>query len=346
MSQHYDQLGNLDNLAVGLNAELGDPWHGHGAFANAVPLDAALRVLTVHADVTPLFVIDIDSPMGFRQLDNAHAVVDTDTGHVFQAGVSDGYRVYLYEDLMQLVSDLIEVGAGDVEIGCAMALGHKEQAMVQVRPPQGITVGGDRILPWIAAYSSLNSTWATGVKACRTRLVCDNTGRMVMGEDTPTFKVKHTKNASVRLGAAREALGIMWESIPAMAAEVERLQNTTLTDGQFRQTLAKLYPLTGPDGGSLAQRAVTIANGKRETVAGLWANDPRVGDYRGTAYGAIQAVNTAFTHNFTVRGTASGITRTDRQAINTVSGKVDQVDAMTIAAINAVFAEMGMASVA
>ena len=345
MSRFFDQLGNRDHLAVGLNAEFGDPWHGHGAFSGSVPMEDAMRVLAINAEIKPLFVVDFDAPMGFRQLDGLNGVFDADTGHCFQAGVSDGFVIHDYDDLLEWVAAIVDAGGDEVEIGCAMALGHKQQAMVQIRVPEGVTVGGDKILPWISAHSSLDSSWATGIKACRTRLVCDNTGRMIMGEKNPTFKIKHTRNSKLRIAEARQVLGVVFDSIPELVAEVDKLQNTALSDKQFAMVVDRLVPMKDDNGQPLEGRGKTIAETKRETFARMWVSDPRVRDFRGSVYGAVQAVNTAVTHEFTVRGAAKGITRTDRQAINTVSGRIDQVDAETIKAINEVFEGLGMATV-
>lgn len=356
MSRFFDQLSDQSHLVVGLNRELGDPWHGNGAFDDAVPLDAAIRVLTVNAAKRPLFtqsitgadeqgnlLVSTDPVMtAGKQL---YGVFDEDTGHCFQAGVGEGYTIHDYTELIEWLAALVDAGAGDVEIGCAMALGHKEQAMVQIRPPEGVVIGGDKILPWLAAHSSLDSSWATGIKACRTRLVCDNTGRMIMGEGNPVYKIKHTKNSKLRLAEAREVIGIMFESIDVMAEEIDRLQNTSLTDPQFQMVVDRTVPIKGDDGNPLEGRAKTIAESKRETLARLWVQDPRVAPFRGTVWGAVQAHNTAVTHEFTVRGASSGITRTDRQAINTVNGRIDQVDAETIKAINEVFDNLGLATV-
>ena len=356
MTRHWDQLSNLDNLAVGLNRELGDPWHGNGAFDGAVPLEAATRVLTVNAAKRPLFTqspagVDTDGNITFDTVPvlnggkQLYGVFDEDTGHCFQAGVGEGYVIHDYNELIEWLAALVDAGAGDVEIGCVMALGNKEQAMVQIRPPEGVVIGGDKILPWLAAHSSLDSSWATGIKACRTRLVCDNTGRMIMGENNPVYKIKHTKNSKLRIAEAREVIGVMFERIDDMAEEIDRFQNTSMTDAQFIMVVDRTTPIKDDQGNPLEGRSKTIAESKRDTLARMWTEDPRVAPYRHTVWGAIQAHNTAVTHEFTVRGAASGVTRTDRQAINTVSGRIDQVDAETIKAINDVFENLGMALV-
>lgn len=349
MGNYTDQIHNLTNSAFGLRDEHGDMWHGHDIFAGSVPVETALNVLRINAVKLPLTYQVPFGPDGdtvtmpvMKGDDPLYGIFDGDTGHCFNAGVTDSYQIHVYEELLDLLCALLDQGAHDVKIGGVAAWGHKQQAMIQVRPAEGVTVGGDKILPWLAAYSSLDSTLATGVKACRTRFQCWNTGRMILGEKNPTYKIKHTRNSQARIAQAREIVGIMFESIPAMVAEIDRFQNVTLTDAQFSRVVDKLFPLVDAAGQPLVKNSRTIAEGKRDTLAGMWKNDPRVRDYTGTVWGAIQTVNTAVTHEFTVRGAAKGITRTDRQAQNTVTGKIDTVDAETIRAINEVFAGMGV----
>lgn len=356
MTKHWDQLGNLDHLAVGLNATLGDPWHGNGAFDGAVPLDAAIRVLTINAAKLPLQRLVVT---GMNADGSPHeeaepvlsygkplyGIFDQDTGHCFQAGVSEGYVIHDYTELVDQVASILDAGAGDVEIGSVISLGMKEQAFVQIRPKEGVTVGGDQLLPFIAGYSSLDSSLATGFRACRTRVVCDNTQAMCLNEKQATYRIKHTKNSQLKVNEARAMLGVLFDGIPRMVAEVDRYQNTGMTDAAYRMLIERLFPLKDDKGIDLDGRSLTIATSKRETLARMWVTDKRVSPYRNTVWGAIQAVNTATTHEFTVRGAAKGFSRTDRQAGNLISGRTATLDTDTIAAINGVFETMGLATV-
>ena len=340
MSEFYNQLGNRDHLLVGMTAELGDPWHGHGAFAGSVPVDEVLRVLTVNAEVVPTYVIDIDEPMGFRET-GEFAVVDTDTKHFFQTGVTSTYKAPDYRELVDMLLLLMDAGKGEVEFGSVMALGHKQKAMVQVRPPEGVIVGGDHVLPWLAGASSLDSSWATTLKQCITRLECDNTAAMIMAERTATYKYKNTKNARFDLAKARDILGVFWKNINSMVAEIEGFQQRELTDRQFAMTIDKLYPMVNPDGSPLTKVTETKRDNRREALARMWVSDPRVSTFRGTVWGGIQAVSTATAHEFTVQET-SGMTRTDRRAERTIDGKVDEINQATIDAINQVFKSLAL----
>lgn len=364
MTKHWEQLSDLDHLAGGLVDDLGQMWHGFGQFSGSVPLDAVRRVLDLTVEKRPLYYLKSnDEPMLnddgeiviaptvtpaaiTKNGDPIYGIFDANSDHCFRVGASEGFLLHPYQELFDLTAEILDTNKDDVEIGCAMSLGHKEQMMVQVRLKEGVTVGGDKLLPWICCYSSVNSTWATGWKPCKTRLQCDNTGALIMREDTANYKIRHTKNSRVKLGEARLALGLMFDSIPKMIAEVDRFQNTALTDNQFRMTLDKLIPLTDKNGNKLEDgRGLTIATSKRATIDRMWRDDPRVSDYNGTVWGAVQAVNTATTHEFTIRGTNNGVTRSDRQVQATVTGSIDKVDQETINAINEVFSSLGMASV-
>ena len=360
MSKHFDQLDDLDHLAGGFVEELGQMWHGFGKFARAVPREAVERVLTVTAEKRPLFwmqeqqepVINADgdieiatfgSPQPVTRGDKPiFGIFDADTGHCFQSGVTDGYLIHPYLPLLEMTAEIVGESADTLEYGCAVALGNKEQMMVQIRMRQGVVVGGDKLLPWLACYSSLNSTWATGWKLCATRLQCDNTAAMVMGEKASAYQVKHTRHSALRVGEARRVIGLLEDTVPRMVAEVDRFQHTSLSDNQFRMVVDKLVPVTGKDGKPLEDgRGLTIALGKRATIHRMWTADPRVNGYRGSVWGAIQAVSTAATHEFSVRGAS----RYERQVQATVTGAIDTLNRQTVEAVNAVFDSLGMASV-
>ena len=76
-----------------------------------------------------------------------------------------------------------------------------------------------------------------------------------------------------------------------------------------------------------------MASNKQEILNKLWNNDLRVAPWKGTVWGAVQAVNTAAHHEFHVRGN-----RAERNMLNTVTGAFDKLDAGTLEIAMAVVA--------
>lgn len=331
---------------VGLTAELGNPWWGKGHFDGAVPIEEARKLLTVDvAEGTvrveledPLPVIELirnastiedarryadvllgmraDAPDGSR----FKAVVDRTEGYVFQVASSrwsnDGHQ---YETMLDHASALLDVSGGSMVIGSVIALDHRQKAMVQVRPTEGVTVGGDKLLPWLAMFSSLDSSWASGIKGCWTRAVCDNTSAMVVAERTARYARKHTKNTSFQLSECRRVLEVFHTSTELEVAEIERLMNTPVTVGQFGEVAELLLPLQG----DMTPTATTRRTNERQAVWMLYAADPRVAPFKDTAWGILQAWNTHSIHGITPK---NGKSRTERQAFNLIGGHQESAD--------------------
>lgn len=314
-------------------------WTTEGHFAGWVPVDKARELLTVKVQmIEPRVNVITDSGVTTADTSRFRAVVDADTGYVFQMA-SDGWAWHPYTEwLLDGIMTLLDASAGELQIGSVIALGHKEKAVVQVRPGQGVEVGGFRRLPWIAAFSSLDSSWATGFKPCVTDIVCDNTAEMAHRERTNKWSARHTKHSKLRISEAREKVEIFFKGFDDLAAEMERLMNVKVTDKHFSKVLDHLYPIEPNATAKLATRRQNI----KETIGGLYFHDNRCSPWAGTAFGVVQTVNTFHHH---VAPTWKGNDKVDRQAANLVTGETGNVDAKTIAAINAVFENAGMATV-
>jgi phage/plasmid-like protein (TIGR03299 family) len=316
-----------DGTLIGKVDEYGKAWHGAGHFMGWVPLEAARELLTVNVVLDTPIVMNGDASR-FR------AVVDADTGYVFQM-TSDIYKPPTYATvLLDEVELILDEAKGSLQVGSVVCLGHKEKAVVQIRPTEGITVGGDRILPWLAAYSSLDSSWATGYKAVATRVVCDNTAELSRREGGTMYSRKNTKNSRLNVTKAREAIGLLFKGFEDLTEQVERLQATEVSERQFGMVLDHLFPMVGANGQPLERAGMTRRDNNRQAIRHLWSTDARVAPWANTAWGTLQAVNTWHHHVATVRG--QGVKRQHRQAANLVEGKTASVDARTLEALSLV----------
>jgi len=106
------------------------------------------------------------------------------------------------------------------------------------------------------------------------------------------------------------------------AAEVAQLCATTVTPTQWQRFLDVQVPQVDATGQPLAGRALTLANIKRDTLAGLYRTDPRVAPWAGTAHGVLQAVSTYDQHQATIRGSG----RAERNSLKTITGDFGRMD--------------------
>jgi len=315
-----------DGTLIGKVDEYGKAWHGAGHFMGWVPLDEAREFLTVNVVLDTPIVANGDASR-FR------AVVNADTGYVFQM-VTDVYEPPSYTRvLLDDVALILDEAKGSLQVGSVVCLGNKAQAVVQIRPSEGITVGGDKILPWLCGYSSLDSSWATGYKAVATRVVCDNTAELSRREGGAMYSRKNTKGSKLNVAEARKTVGLFFQGFEDLAEQIERLQDTAVSDRQFGKVLDYLFPLTDANGQPLTQTGATRRDGVRQAIKGLYQSDVRVAPWAGTSWGVLQAVNTWHHHLSTVRNEGQGVSRHQRQAANLAEGKTAALDAKTLKAL-------------
>jgi phage/plasmid-like protein (TIGR03299 family) len=335
MSQEKSKWLNT-NILVGFTDERGMAWHYRledqdsesNHYAGAIPVDDVLRRLfdfTVNAE--PIYTFA--GEQGYREVPGKRAMVCSDNGDTLGVFAST-YAPHQYAEwLLENVSTIL---SGDLGIGGAGLLRNRAQAYVQVEMPETITTPeGIAFRPHLLATTSFDGSLATTYKPTNTIVVCDNTREAALGEDSPTFKIKHTKYSALRIMDAREALGIVHTMADDFAAEVAELCNTAVTPLTWDRFLA-LYAPMPTDGNS---RGMTVASTKRDAVAALYANDERAAQWHGTAYGVLQATNTYDQHVATIRKSKStngeAPNRFERNMADVLSGNTGKSDAHTLA---------------
>lgn len=252
----------------------------------------------------------------FVVVPNKKAIVASDNGDVL--GVfSDGYAPHNYDEwLLTNVASILD--SDDLGIGSALLLRNRGVAAVQIEVPESFTTpDGVEYRPNILAATSLDGSLSTIYKRTVTDVVCDNTCERGLREEGQQYRLRHTRNSRVKLGDARDALQLIFESGDAFAEEVSRLVHTSVSEQQWRQVLNALVPIPEEVG-----RSQTNAANKRLTLNGLWAEDPRVEPWKNTAWGVAQAFNTYGQHYATVKGSH----RAERNFDNVLSGKVAKSD--------------------
>lgn len=312
------------NTLIGFTEKRGHAWHyREGAdnhYPGAVPIeDVKRRLFDWEAEERPLYVDGECTEM--VAVPDFKAITRSDTGHVM--GIfKDGYQPHQYKEW--LLGNVASILDDELSIGSAVLLRGGAVACVSVETPETLTTpAGVQYRPNLLAVASFDGSIATTYKPVVTNVVCDNTMHAALREGGPTFKVKSTRNSMGRLADAREALGIVHTIADDFAAEVERLNAQAFTDRQFAKLVEDLTPYD-PDAKST--RGQTMAETKRDKLHELWSSDERVIQWKGTAYGAWQAVNTYQTHESPYKGG----NRAERNMVRVVTGQTEKADEDTV----------------
>jgi phage/plasmid-like protein (TIGR03299 family) len=340
MSQETMQWLNLNTL-IGFTDQRGTAWHYRAVeqgqennhYSGAIPVEDVRRRLFPWEAVEGTVESTVLLPEGVLTIkdDERKTVVRPDTGQIL--GVfKKGYEIHQYDEW--LVKNVESILDDDLSIGSAGLLKKGAVAWVSVEVPDTITTPeGVAFRPNLLAATSLDGSLATTYKRVVTNTVCDNTMSAALGEHGQQIKIKHSRYSKVKLGEARAALEIMHTIAEDFAAEVARLTAITITPPQWAKFVDVVSPLKDIKGEAKTGRALTLAQNKQDALNKLWNSDPRVSPWAGTAWGVVQAMNTAEHHVFTVKGE-----RAERNMLRAVTGKVDALDAETKTTLAAVIA--------
>jgi len=342
------------NTLIGCTDKRGTAWHWRaqeqGARSNhypgAIPVEdvqdrlfgwqAESRRLAVEL---PAAVVDATHwenglPSRWAVLPNRQAICRSDDDTVL--GIfGPGYVRHQYTEwLLTAVADLLD---DDLAISSAALLRGGAIAWVEVSMPDTITTPeGVAFRPNLLATTSFDGSIATTYKRTVTDTVCDNTRELALAEVGQAFKVKHSRNSIAQLATGSAGPGAGAGAQPSLgdefAAEVAQLCAITVTHGQWQRFLDAQVPRVDATGQPLTGRALTLAGAKRDTLAGLYRNDPRVAPWAGTAHGVLQAVSSYDQHQATVRGSI----RAERNSLKTITGDFGRLDRTTCTTLTAI----------
>ena len=322
-----------DNTLIGFTDKYGRAWHYDESlqgdepnhYPMAVPVeDVQRRLFNWEAVAVPgTYAVN-----GTTYSLPGKVVARSDTG-AHLGTFSDGYETHQYSEwLLDKVGTLLSEAKSELGIGSAVLLQGGAVAAVQVEPPESVIVGTDEIRPFILATTSHNGKFATTYKRGTTRVVCDNTLSEFHLMADAEYKVKHTKNSKARISEAREALEITFKHWDAEKNEIESLMNQSFTDVEFEKLVKMIDPVKdNSDRGNSRQ-----AN-RQMAYMTLWNHDKRIGDYKNTAWGALQVFNTYRQHSATTWGKSI---RPEVNMLHFLSDKTAKDDGAVLKGIKAI----------
>lgn len=302
------------NVLVGFTDKRGHAWHYRQGADNHYP--GAIPVADVASRL--FFWVPVsefsECPCGCGEVDQI--VSRSDNKHRM-GRFTDGYKPHDYKEwLLENVSTIL----GDtLAIGSAGLLKKGAIAWVSVEVPDNITTPeGVVFRPNLLGTTSFDGSISTTFKRIVTIVVCDNTREIGLRENGQQIKYKHTKNSAIKIADAREALAMVHTIAEDFEAEVRELVQQEVSKSQWEDFLNAYVPLPEEKG-----KSRTMAENKRDKLAGLYMTDPRCAPWTGTAFGVVQSVNTYNLHESIVRN----VSRPERNMINLAqadSGKDDR----------------------
>jgi len=303
-----------------------EPNHYDGAIPIA---DVERRLFFWNAVEAPVFVgvrDDEGNIIRYIEQTDRKAIMRDDNQHVMGM-FKDTYAIHQYrKTLLENVGNIID--DNQLVVDSAGCLREGGIAWVAVSMPDNIeTTAGFPVRPILLATTSHNGTIATTYKQVYNAPVCDNTLFAGLATDGAQFKARHSKHSDMKIQSIREALDIVFTMSEDIIAEIERLSNITVSNSEWDAIVNRLIPVG--EEGKVAQSAISKMQNKQDAIRKMYVSDPMVAPWTGTALGVVQAFNT-FQHHVV----GDNKTRAERNAMNSINGKIQQADANVLSVLN------------
>ena len=266
------------------------PWHGLGKMVTEAPTSAdALRFAGLDWQVRqePVFNARGGTIEGYK------ANVRSSDSSVLGI-VGDRYKVVQNEDAFKFTDSLI---SGDVRYETAGSLREGRQIWLLAKLPER-KVAGDAVEPYLCFTNAHDGS--SGVKVCMTpiRVVCNNTLNMALSSAKRVWSMRHTESVHDRLEEARDCLFHADKYMAALDGFAKTAAYTPLRDAELKEILDELFPVAEDASEREKAKAKKI---KDEFMVCYFA--PDIHKFRGTAWGAINAMSDLVTHNMPHRNT-------------------------------------------
>lgn len=199
------------------------------------------------------------------------------------------------EDLEVFARALLEIGADSdnpliFEAGGSLMDGRRVWLLFQI--PGTFEVGGDKFARYLVVETSHDGRGATRAYVTYIRVVCWNTLTAASSAAANKYTIRHTGKVYPQMAVqAREVLGLHLKVDPVMSGIVDEWQNVAVSDGQWDEIVKTLVPDVPKHFTDRQKR--TVAR-KRVTLNDLYFTSPTIGQYKGTKWGAVNAITEAY----------------------------------------------------
>lgn len=210
--------------------------------------------------------------------------------------VGSKYKIVQNRDALEFVQDVI--GTGEVVLERAGTFNGGKTVFLQ-GSTQGLTVGGDKIAPYVIFSNSHDGTSCVQVALTAIRVVCKNTLALALKTAPRIWSVQHTKSAESRMKAARNAGNFIGNYLTELPAFIERLQDTPVNGTQFATIAERLFPI--PAATPTNRTAVSNAASQRAIFDIVYNETKDLKQFKETAWGVYNAYTDMISHSTPMR---------------------------------------------
>jgi phage/plasmid-like protein (TIGR03299 family) len=242
---------------------------------------------------TPVFMDD------GTEIENYKANIRSDDKTVLGI-VTNRYKIVQNADAFSFTDAIVgETEDGIVRYETAGSLNGGKRVWLLAKMPTKKVLDDD-VEPYMVFSNSHDGTGA--IKICMTpiRVVCNNTLSLALSTAQRSWSTKHIGNLDEKLAEARHCLGMANLYMDALDEEADRLANITLDFEQINEILDQMFPVTENDSD---RKKANIQKVKDNYSVCYFM--PDIAKFKGTAWGAVNAMSDMIGHSAPNRNTAN-----------------------------------------
>lgn len=204
--------------------------------------------------------------------------------------VSNDFKVVQPGEVLDFFKDLTERHGMTLSTAGSLFGGKRFWALAETGKDAEI-VSGDKIAGHLLLTTAVDGTMATTAKFVSTRVVCNNTLTVAMGE-TGKNMIKKTHKVDFDPSAVKIDLGLIDKGWETFIGNLRKLANTPMTNDQATEFFQKMFFKPNV----MAADQTWGVTRKVNEMLGLYQGGAGAELSRGTAWGALNAITESFTH--------------------------------------------------
>lgn len=290
-------------------AYVGDkPWHGLGQeLQKGASIDRWVEAAQMEWEV-------LGSPVSFWTKDGGkvfngqQVLYRSDTDKALSV-VSDDFRVVQPREVLEFFRDLTQIHGMELSVAGCLFNGKRFWATAETGRAADI-LPGDEVRGQLLLMTGVDGTLATSAKFVSTRVVCNNTLRLAIGESGGR-EVRRTHRQTFDANQVKIDLGLLDGAWDKYIQDMKSLTKVKMNDDQAFQFFKKLIVTPKDvsfDSGMSRATTNTVDDLMHRLRNGLGADSGR-----GTAWNVLNAVTEKYTHGTARRDS-------DRQFVNSIYG--------------------------
>ena len=235
----------------------------------------------------PIFM-SVEGPgtMNWENVPNRFATVRTSDNHPYDV-VSDKFEIIQNRDAFDFVNymgeELSFEKAGETANGMVYIIGKLPE----------VSILGDAFTPYVLFRNGFNGKTKITAAISPLRIVCQNQFNFAFKNTANAITIRHVRNAEAKLEEARETLRMAADYMKQLNMMAERFATMRISADRMERIVKYLFPIPEDTAINPFKRK-NMEDQRTAFIAAHNADDN--GNFRGTAWGLINAYTDFITH--------------------------------------------------